>query len=235
MMFRTGHIPAESLVKRLGAIVASIGATVSLMVLGVARLRSRQRRWGATQEECDRAMPGDDIVLEPSYITTRAITVHARPEEIYPWLLQMGYGRGGLYSYDFLDRVFGVLDAPSAKEILPEFQHLAVGDAITAGRGGDFPVRELRTNEVFVLGDSAVGWSWATCLYPIDDEHTRLVTRNRGAIDGHVRWRVFFFTFDIAAFIMVRRWLIVLKQRAEMLAEWRRLAARETPSEPITS
>jgi hypothetical protein len=185
-------------------------------------------------------MPGDHIVLEPSYVTTRAITVNARPGEIYPWLMQMGFRRGGLYSHDFLDRIFGCLDGPSAKEILPEFQHLAVGDLIPVGRGGAFPVCELRPNETFVLGDSEVGWSWATCLYPIDAESTRLVTRNRGAIAGHVKWRAFFFLFDIAAFIMVRRWLVVLKQRAEMLAERRRegdqsatASSEEVPANPV--
>jgi len=221
-MIPPGNVPAESEVKRLGATIATIAAGVGLIVVYLARGRERQRRWGATLEEVVHGMPGDDIVLDPSYVTTRAVTVNARPEEIYPWLVQMGFRRGGLYSYDFLGRVFGVLDALSTQEILPEFQHLAVGDVIPAGRGGEFPVCELRPNEAFVLGDSEAGWSWSTCLYPIDTEHTRLVTRNRGAITGHVKWRAFFFLFDIAAFVMVRRWLIVLKQRAEMLAKRRR-------------
>ena len=81
-------------------------------------------------------MPGDGLVVDPTFSYTTAILINARPEHIWPWLVQMGYQRGGLYSYDWLDRLFGFLDRPSATQILPEFQHLAVGDAIPL-RGAD--------------------------------------------------------------------------------------------------
>src|SRR5215813_2834556 len=74
-----------------------------------------------------------------TYSSTLAVTIDAAPEHIWPWLVQMGYRRGGLYSYDWLDRLFGYLDRPSAIRILPEFQRLAAGDEIPIGRGQGFP------------------------------------------------------------------------------------------------
>src|SRR5512132_738307 len=78
-----------------------------------ALLRPRLLRWGATDAEASAALPGDEYVTNAEYVTTRGITIEARPAEVWPWLAQMGYRRGGLYSYDWLDRLFGYLDAPS--------------------------------------------------------------------------------------------------------------------------
>jgi hypothetical protein len=201
-----------------GRSLAGACAGAAALVLAAGRLTALQRKWGATAEEIVRPMPGDDVVPEARYLTTRAITVDAPPECIYPWLKQVGCGRGGLYSYDFLDRLFGYIDAPSAREILPEFQDLAEGDSIPLGRGAPFPVVQLEEGRTFVLGDPEVGWSWSTCLYPQPDGSTRLVTRNRAAPRG-VGARFALELLDVAAFVMVRRWLVVLKQRAEGL-DW---------------
>lgn len=211
------------------------GATVGILVFAqVSRklLIPWQRNWGATYEETGRELPGDHLVENPNYVTTRAITVRARPEDIYPWLVQMGYRRGGLYSYDFLDRIFGFIDAPSARHILPEFQHLSPGEGIPLGRGEPFPVRELIPNRAFVLGgeDPASGfeWSWQTVMEPIDEAHTRLITRNRGRVTETPLARLGLLAMDIAAFIMVRRWLIVLKERAEALHAERAVERQES-------
>jgi hypothetical protein len=99
-------------------------------------LRRRFGRWGATPEELARAMPGDALIPVPTETSMQAVTVDAGPENIWPWLVQIGYRRGGLYSYDWLDLLFGFLDRPSATRILPEFQQLAVGDKIPWGRTG---------------------------------------------------------------------------------------------------
>ena len=88
-------------------------------------------------------MLGDKYVTLPSYEATLGVTISTAPAAIWPWLLQMGYRRGGLYSYDWLDRLFGYLDAPSAERVLPEWQRLAVGDEIPIGRGGGFPVKAI--------------------------------------------------------------------------------------------
>jgi len=178
-----------------------------------------QQTWGATEDELLRRMPGDELVPFPDYLTTRAITVSARPEHIYPWLAQMGYQRGGLYSYDFLDRLFGILDRPSAREIMPEFQDLKAGDIIPVGKGGDFPVADLKKDEFLLLAGDSDGakWTWSTAFYPTEDGRTRLVTRNTGK-GGPFSRKWFMSGMDLAAFIMVWRWLHVLKGRAEGLA-----------------
>ena len=118
-------------------------STLVLVVLYWLPIRRWFVSWGATRADLSRTMTGDTAVLDPSYSATLAITIDARPEHIWPWLLQMGYQRGGLYSYDWLDRIFGYLDGPSAVSVLPQFQHLAVGDEIPVGRGGGFPVTAM--------------------------------------------------------------------------------------------
>jgi hypothetical protein len=102
-------------------------------------VRRWMARWGTTPSDLTRVMAGDSLIVDPTYSGTMAVMVNARPEHIWPWLVQMGYQRGGLYSYDWLDRLFGFLDRPSATRILPEFQHLAVGDAIPLGQGPAWP------------------------------------------------------------------------------------------------
>lgn len=206
--------------KHLSALASAAAAVVALPLVYRRAFTPWQRHWGATSDEQLRVMPGDDFVLAPDYVTTRAITVDAPPEAIYPWLVQMGYQRGGLYSYDFLDRLFGFLDAPSAKEILPQFQDLKPGDEIPLGKGQPFPVKDLKKDEYLLLAGEQDGmrWTWSTALYPTGDGQTRLVTRNMGSGMGRgFAQRVMLFGIDLAAFIMVRRWLQVLKGRAETL------------------
>lgn len=203
------------------ATVAGAGAAVAALPFVVKRAFTPwQRNWGATEDEQLRVMPGDDFVVAPEYVTTRAITVDAPPDAIYPWLAQMGYRRGGLYSYDFLDRVFGFLDAPSSKVILPQYQDLKPGDVIPVGKGEPFPVKDLKKDEYLLLAGESEGmrWTWSTALYPTGDGMTRIVTRNTGAgMGAGFPKRLMFVGIDLAAFIMVRRWLKVLKGRAETL------------------
>src|SRR5689334_13347033 len=90
-------------------------------------------RWGTTSAELSRSMRGDALIGKPNHSATQAITINAPPEDIWPWLAQMGYQRGGLYSYDWLDRLFGILDRPSADRILPQFQKLERGDYVWLG------------------------------------------------------------------------------------------------------
>jgi hypothetical protein len=205
------------------------GATLLVAAAVFPRWIKWQRRWGATDDEVGRDMPGDDMIPEPHYVSNRAITVNAPPECIYPWLVQMGYRRGGLYSYDFLDRLFGILDESSAKEIHPEWQDLKVGDSIEVKKGPPFPVAILEPNATFVLANPEVGWTWQTCMYPQPDGTTRLVTRNRADWKG-AGARMGMPGMDIASFIMVRRWLQVLKGRAEGMYSQQEPAGEEDPA-----
>src|SRR6187402_3718783 len=127
------------------------------------RLSRWCRTWGATDDELTRTMHGDRLVTLPSYETTLGVTINTTPAAIWPWLVQMGYRRGGLYSYDWLDRLFGYLDRPSATRILPEFPHLAVGDEIPLGRGPSWPVAVIARRSALVLDMRNMGgfdWVW---------------------------------------------------------------------------
>jgi len=178
-----------------------------------------QQTWGAYPHERDMWIPGDERVPEPDGVTTRAVTVNAPPEYVYPWLIQMGKGRGGLYSYDWLDILFKFIDEPSAEHILKEFQHLEVGDKIPLGAGEPFPVVELEENRLFVLGGESEGvkWTWQTALIPFGEDRTRLITRNRIDFPGGSGAKMIGPWLEVAAFIMVRKWLLNLKDRGERL------------------
>ena len=133
--------------------------------------------------------------------------------------MQIGYQRGGLYSYDWLDRLFGYLDRPSATRILPEYQHLAVGDRIPLGRGPSWPVAVVEPNRALVLDMrnlSGLDWVWQFGLYPIDETRTRLVSRSR--VRARPMWaQLLTHAIEPAGFLMTRRMLLGLQQRAEAL------------------
>ncbi len=183
-------------------------------------------RWGTHATERTRVMAGDAIITNPTYSTTLAVTIEAEPEAIWPWLVQMGNGRGGLYSYDWLDRLFGYLDHPSADRILPEFQHLAVGDEVPLGRGGGFPVTSVAPNRWLVLSGKVDGfeWSWEFALDPVNRGLTRLVSRNRARVTPTLTSWCLMRVMEPAAFLMTRRMLLGLKDRAQRLATAARAA-----------
>jgi hypothetical protein len=150
----------------------------------------------------------------------QAVTVNAPPEDIWPWLVQIGYQRGGLYSYDWLDRLFGFLDRPSAKRILPEFQQLAVGDKIPWGRSGtELTVGVLEPLRALALSYQLRGfvWVWQFGLYPLDEQGTRFVTRGTERVPSTPLWWLGMRVMEPASFIMTRRFLLGVKERAEAL------------------
>jgi hypothetical protein len=193
---------------------------LTFLVLYWVPIRRWMNQWGATPSDVARVMAGDSLLADHTYSGTMAVIVNARPEHIWPWLVQIGYQRGGLYSYDSLDRLFGYLDRPSATRILPEFQHLAVGDHIPLGRGPSWPVAILEPNRALVLDmRNMVGgldWVWQFGLYPVDETRTRLISRSR--VRAQPLWaRLVTHAIEPAGFVMTRRMLLGLKQRAEAL------------------
>jgi hypothetical protein len=164
--------------------------------------------WGATDEEIDRAMAGDEIVASANFNATRAVTVDAPPKEIWPWLVQMGYLKAGFYSWDELDND-GV---PSAERIISEYQGLAVGDSLPLSDHVSAHVAVMNPNEsmLWVIEHGEV-WTWAWWLYPRNEQETRLVTRLRVQFDSF-RPRVF---ADLGEIIMMRKCMLGIKRRAE--------------------
>jgi hypothetical protein len=150
---------------------------------------------------------------------THAVTIEAQPEDIWPWLVQMGYQRGGLYSYDWLDRIFGFLDRPSANRVIPEFQQLVVGDKIRLGPREELTVTTLEPYRSLVLSYHAhdFEWVWQFGLYLRDEHRTRLVSRGTERYTNSVGAWLFMRVMEPAAWIMTRRMLLGVKQRAEAL------------------
>jgi hypothetical protein len=199
--------------------VPTLLVMLTLALLYWFPIRRWMSRWGTTPSDLTRVMAGDGLLVDPTYSGTTAVSVDAPPEDIWPWLVQIGYQRGGLYSYDWLDRLFGYLDRPSATRILPEFQHLAVGDVIPLGRGPGWPVAVIDPGRALVLDmRNLVGfdWVWQFGLYPLDEHRTRLVSRS--CVRTQAVWaRLLTYAIEPAGFLMTRRMLLGLKQRAEAL------------------
>ena len=117
-------------------------------------------RWGATNAEVVSAMPGDEIVPEPSFTATRAITIAASPEQVWPWIVQIGTRRAGFYSYDLFDNAA----RPSADHILPEFQATRIGDWVpmssTVNQTTAFKVKAFQPNQWLLWAKPHSTWSW---------------------------------------------------------------------------
>jgi hypothetical protein len=205
----------------------AVGAAVAAVkvALYVRWIRPWQMHWGATAEETARPLPGDEIVARPTWNATRAVTVEARPEHIWPFLVQIGWGRAGWYGYDWADNRF----RPSTWDILAEHQHLEVGKKFPMSPVTFQVCVDFRENEwmlwrgkdagldaVARRGVSAGTWLWY--LDPIDETHTRLLTRMR----DEYRWTSPFILVqlltDVLDFPFMRRVLLGIKARAEARA-----------------
>src|SRR5689334_5730357 len=177
---------------------------LTLAVLYWFPIRRWMSRWGATPSDLQRVMAGDGLIVDPTFSYTMVVIVNAPPDDIWPWLVQLGYQRGGLYSYDWLDRLFGFLDRPSATRVIPEFQHLAVGDIIRLGPRQQLTVAALEPARALVLSYNARGfeWVWQFGLYPLDKDRTRLVTRGSERFQKNLGTWLFMQVMKPAAFIM---------------------------------
>jgi hypothetical protein len=163
-------------------------------------------------------MPGDEVVPRPSFNATRAVTIVARPEEIWPWMVQIGFGRAGWYSYDLLDN----MGRHSAERIVPELQHIEVGDLVPLGPGEN---AGMRVKE-FVPNTSILWWdeknqltTWAWALNTMPEGRTRLVTRvrSRSSWDRPTS-AIWLLLVELADFPMMRKCLLGIKRRAETSA-----------------
>lgn len=193
----------------------------------VAWIRKWHLRWGATDEEIARAMPLDEEVPEPTYVTNRAITIEAAPERIWPWIAQMGeLPRGGFYSYLTVERLLK-LKVENADRILPEFQDPKVGDALD--QAGNMRVKAVVPGRMLVLGPPPMPdlqVTWAITLSPAGDNATRLVSRCRAKLPRNARGMLMFLFLDPGQFLMERKMLLEVKRRAESLPA----APKETPT-----
>ena len=217
-----GIATAVALAMIMGPVLGlGITAAVALAVVAIYKVAIEpwHARWGATEEEIHRTMPGDELI-EGAASTTRAITIRARPAHLWPWLVQIGYGRGGWYSYDWIDND----GKPSADRIVPELQDLRVGQRIEMVPGMGPELRAAKPPEWLVAGDEE-GVRWCLGLYPDGDGGTRLVSRWRQKWTMTPANAIWLLIAAPGAFIMERRMLKGIKVRVERAA-----AAAGTPS-----
>ncbi|MDV8149892.1 SRPBCC family protein [Arthrobacter sp. B10-11] len=196
-------------------------AVLAWLVAAGFVFRRFQLRWGATAAEADGGLPGDDFLSTADLQSTRAVTIKAPATDVWPWLAQMGQGRGGLYSYDFLENLAG-LEIHSADRIHPEWQDINVGDRfhLAPAASADLEVGLVDPGSALVLRvptgspPGPFDFSWAFVLQPLPDGATRLLVRERYACR---QWwaRCLVEAVEVASFIMSRRMLHGIRSRAE--------------------
>jgi hypothetical protein len=210
--------------RSLRAILALIGcAAAAYTVLG----RRWQLRWGATDQEVDGALPGDGLIASPHLTATRAITVRTSADLVWPWIAQLGQGRAGFYSYDFLENLVGC-EIHSSDRIVPEWQRRQVGDEVKLHPEVALGVAVLEPGRSLVLrGGVPMGrtpppydFTWAFVLRAGPDEATRLLVRERYRYTRP--WAPLLVeSVEVFSFIMTQKMLRGIRDRA-----------RRTPAAP---
>jgi hypothetical protein len=229
----SGAVHARSLdeegspmLKRTAVLALVLVAVVATFLFVV---RPWYLRWGATEEEFGRALPGDSILGEAAVQETRALTINAPVERVWPWIAQIGQDRGGFYSFDLLENLVGC-EMPTDDRLRPEKQSWALNDKFwmypphKAGGIGFATLRVYERGRVLGFGTRAMGTplyapengSWTFVLESLDGSNTRLLIRGRGAPGRSLGGTIFDrMIFEPAHFAMERRMMIGLKQLVE--------------------
>jgi hypothetical protein len=201
---------------RSGAFAIAVAVGGALVLAG----RTRFLRWGATNEEIAASQPGDDLISDANVTATRAISIRRSPDLVWPWIAQLGQGRGGFYSYDFLENLVG-FDIHSADHVVPAWQQLEVGDEVRLAATVGLKAAIVEPGRALVLQgqlplarrppfDST--WAFIVCEQP--DGTTRLLSRERY---GYKRWWAPLVVEPTQAisFVMSRKMLLGIRDRAE--------------------
>ena len=193
-------------------------------------LRDRHMNWGATRDEAHGPLPGDELMPDADIVATRAVEIGAPPSAVWPWLVQMGPGRGGAYTYDWIERRLGV-DIHNTDRIVPELQHLAAGDEIPMP-GYSMRAEIVDPQRTLAFRSSDGRWVWSFELVPVDGR-TRLLSRNRFDTSryGVEDW-LGYAVMEPGSWVMERKMLLTIKRNAERLALTRLItaAARRAPA-----
>ena len=208
------------------AIAVAVPSVTSALFVG----RS-MRQWGSNAADRRRSLPGDEEVHDPAIVTNRAVSINAPARIVWPWLVQMGWRRGGWYSYDIIDND----RQPSADVILADFQGLEVGDFVPEGMNVGWTVKALEPPHLLLLAThgpmEGVEWvarrdsSWVFMVEDVDEEHSRLVERartslttNTDTLAGRAASWLAIPALTCGDFVMAHRHMHGVKRRAER--EW---------------
>jgi hypothetical protein len=203
-------------------LLLAVAAMVLACLIYALAVRPWFLRWGATDAELQMHLPGDDLLAHPGATATRALTIQSPPDRVWPWLAQMGQGRGGLYSYAWLENLFGC-QLINADRIHPEWQQVKVGDGIRLHPSmTPIPIAILEPGRAMVLGSATPPdprippVTWAFIVQPAPNNATRLVIRWRstppptflGALMNK-------YMLEPIHFLMERRMMLGIRDRAE--------------------
>jgi hypothetical protein len=206
------------------AVVARSLARAGLGAVTLTLARRLYLRWGSTPDELAATLPGDELMPRASITATRAISVAAAADHVWPWIAQIGQGRGGFYSYDFLENLVGC-DMRNADRVVPEWQSIAVGDDVRLHPEVALRVAAVEPGMALVLrGGIPMGtiappydFTWSFAVRAQADGTTRLVVRERYA---YTRWwsALLVEPVQLISFIMSRRMLLGIRRRAQNAA-----------------
>jgi hypothetical protein len=214
---KANNLSTSSILIKLLACIILIG----FLVIGYTLIvRPWYSKWGTTKDELTMIMPGDEIIVNPVWDYTQAITIHAPAAEIWQWLVQIGQGRGGFYSFELLENLIGC-DIQNTDRIMPEFQHLTIGDSIKLHpEAPGIPVVLVDSAKAIVMGGSDESQlnasSWSFLLQGLDVSNSRLIARFRSSYSptlGNILLQRIF--VQPTSLFMQKRMMIGIKQRAE--------------------
>jgi hypothetical protein len=214
---KANNLSTSSILIKLLACIILIG----FLVIGYTLIvRPWYSKWGTTKDELTMIMPGDEIIVNPVWDYTQAITIHAPTAEIWQWLVQMGQGRGGFYSFELLENLIGC-DIQNTDRIMPEFQHLTIGDSIKLHpEAPGIPVVLVDSAKAIIMGGSDESQlnasSWSFLIQGLDVSNSRLIARFRSSYSptlGNILLQRIF--VQPTSLFMQKRMMIGIKQRAE--------------------
>lgn len=195
------------------ALLIIIGLLFGLTGFYLLVLRPWHLRWGTTDYELKLSLPADNIVTNPDFNATRGITINSTPENIWNWIIQIGSGRAGWYSIDWIDNG-GI---KSSLELLQEFQTIETGQFIpfTLDQKNGMWVKEFKEHEYILWVDKEGKATWLWYLYSVDDTHTRLLTRLRTKYVWQGLWIIYYLIYDFGDIVMMSKCMKGIKLRAE--------------------
>jgi len=190
-------------------------------------VRRVSRRSGATDDEVRAQLPGDDLVHDPLWVSTRAITIEAPPSSVWPWIAQMGFPayRAGWYTPHWLDRLqWGITDR-SSEEIREELQSVAVGDRIPDSLDWSvyFTVEAVEPEHALVLRSTrhllppmrSIDFTWAFILEPMANGRARFIIRARARYAPRWSWLILGVPYGLGDLLNASNILHAVKKRAE--------------------